>query len=69
MKSIFKSKTFWTSFLALASGIAMASQNPAAITVTTLLNDPAVQAQVGMIVTGVTGIVLRYKTAEPVKVL
>ena len=68
MKSIFASKTFWSSLLFLVTGIATASKNEAAINATTILNDPAVQAQVGLIVSGVTGIFLRVKTDKPVSI-
>jgi hypothetical protein len=69
MKSIFTSKTFWMGVLTFLTGAATLSKNPTAITAAALLNDPAVQAQVGMVVSGITGIVLRYKTDQPVKVL
>jgi len=66
MKSIFKSKTFWANAFAFITGAAMLSNNPNVVGAATVLSDPAVQAQAALLLQGIVGIVLRFKTSEPV---
>lgn len=69
MKSIFTSRLFWTGVASFVGGMLSLSKNPIAISAAAIIQDPAMQAQVGLIVGGITTIVLRAKTTEPVKVL
>lgn len=69
MKSIFKSKTFGASLIGFVTGALMLHSNPAVVTIATIANDPSVQAQLLLIVQGITGVILRAVTDKPVKVL
>jgi len=67
MKSIFKSKTFWANAFAFITGAAMLSNNPNVSGAATVLSDPALQAQAALLIQGIVGIVLRFKTSEKVE--
>ena len=69
MKSIFASRTFWASALSFVTGAAMLSHNPAVVTIATIANDPAMQAQILLMGGGVAHAVLRLATTAPVRVL
>ena len=69
MKSIFKSKTFLASAFSFVTGAAMLSSNPAVVTVATICNDPSVQAQLLLIISGVVHALLRSVTDKPVSLL
>ena len=69
MKSIFASKTFRASAVTFVLGALMLHSNPTVVTIATILSDPSIQAELGLMASGIVHTVLRVVTDKPVKLI